>query len=216
MGLTPSIRKLVDVGSGSLSPDVSAEDLRDLSSLGGVYEELAGVLVQRNGFYAFESAFHLLPWQSSPLSVGVDDWNSQAGWRCEYGPLADGCLFFAEDVFGGQFCLKAHQVWHFEPETGALDLLGSSVEAWATTLLEDFEFLTGYPLALEWQKANGALPAGMRLVPKLPFVLGGGFSLDNLVPMSSERSLRARGSVAARIGRLPDGAQIRLVIDGEG
>lgn len=32
-------------------------------------------------------------------------------------------MFFAEDVFGGQFCIKDNQVYRFDPETGGLDVI---------------------------------------------------------------------------------------------
>jgi hypothetical protein len=43
----------------------------------------------------------------------------------------------------------------------------------ASSLLNDYAFLTGHPLIHQWQVKNGALPAGSRLILKIPFVLGG-------------------------------------------
>ena len=65
------------------------------------------MLRERNGFYALESALHVFPSHSSQQEIGLDKWNESALWRAEYKGVADGCLFFAEDVFGGgQFCVK--------------------------------------------------------------------------------------------------------------
>lgn len=80
--------------------------------------------------------------------------------------------FFAEDVFGGRFCIKNSKVYTFDPETGSLEYLADDIESWAQILLSDYEVLTGYPLAHQWQKQNGQLAAGKRLLPKVPFVLG--------------------------------------------
>ena len=41
--------------------------------------------------------------------------------------MANGALFFAEDVFGGQFCLRSDGVYTFDPETGDFDKLASSI-----------------------------------------------------------------------------------------
>ena len=90
--------------------------------------------------------------------------------------MAEGLLFFAEDAFGGQFALRDEHVVTFDPETGEAQALASSIEDWADQLLADFEFLTGQPLAHDWQARNGALPPGERLVPKVPFVLGGEYA----------------------------------------
>lgn len=215
MSVGPATRKLLELSSPALSPGGTGIDLEACMQLGGVPMELAGILGEKNGFHAFESALHFFPSNDSPSSVGLDDWNSDSGWRSEFGELADGCLFFAEDVFGGQFCLKDGRVWQFDPETGELTLLGESLEEWAAAVLGDFAFLTGHPVAREWQLLHGPLPAKMRLVPKVPFVLGGPFSVSNLSPMDSERAMRVRGNLARQISNLPDGEKIRLVT-GEG
>lgn len=206
-----SISKLLALASAPLGAEPAGDLLRDIEGPGGIHQELANVLKVKNGFYAFEAALHVYPWKSSLSSVGLEDWNSPSGWRTDYGDLALGCLFFAEDVFGGQFCLKNGKVWQFDPETGDMNAMGASIEDWAGAVLQDFELFTGQPLARDWQKANGPLPAGMRLVPVTPFVMGGRFELANLSLMDAERSMRARGSIATQIRDLPDGSQVRLI-----
>ncbi|MBH3414533.1 SMI1/KNR4 family protein [Pseudomonas putida] len=121
--------------------------------------------------------------------------------------------FFAEDVFGGQFCIKDSKVYTFDPETGSLEYLADDIESWVQMLLSDYEVLTGYPLAHQWQKQNGQLPAGKRLLPKVPFVLGGEFVLDNLYLADAVEGMKFRADIAIQIKELPDGAQIRLNID---
>ena len=126
--------------------------------------------------------------------------------------LADGCLFFAEDVFGGQFCIKDNAVFSFDPETGSLELMADSLEMWATDLLQNFNVLTGYSVAHEWQLQNGALPHGMRLIPKIPFVCGGSYGIDNLYAINSVRGMKSRGNLACQIKNLPDGEKIEFKI----
>src|SRR6266700_1804158 len=43
--------------------------------------------------------------------------------------------------------------------------LASSLEEWAGLILLDYRFLTGHPLAHEWQVRNDRLPVNVRLVP---------------------------------------------------
>ena len=64
---------------------------------------------------------HVLPSHSNEYEFGLAEWNSDALWRHEYGEMVDGCLFFAEDVFGGQFCVKDDAIYNFDPETGGLE-----------------------------------------------------------------------------------------------
>ncbi|CAN1596819.1 SMI1/KNR4 family protein [Pseudomonas sp. B21-028] len=208
-----SLDKLLLNASSSLS-EHEPEMLGQLRGLGGALaDQLLGMLCQRNGFYALESALHVFPTHSSQSEIGICDWNESALWRSGYKGLADGCLFFAEDIFGGQFCIKDSKVYIFDPETGSLEYLADDIESWAQMLLSDYEVLTGYPLAHQWQKQNGQLPAGKRLLPKVPFVLGGEFVLDNLYMADAVEGMRFRADIASQIKELPDGAQIRLNID---
>jgi hypothetical protein len=82
----------------------------------------------------------------------------------------------------------------------------------AAALLDDYETLTGYPLAHEWQRQYGALPEGKRLVPKMPFVTGGAFDVANLYAEDAVEGMRARGNLAMQINDLPDGTRIRYRI----
>jgi hypothetical protein len=182
------------------------------SLAGSLAFDLLGMLQQRNGFYALESALHVFPSHSSQQEIGLIDWNDNALWRSAYKGLADGCIFFAEDVFGGQFCIKSSKVHTFDPETGILEYLADDIEGWARAIVSDYEVLTGYPLAHQWQEKNGRLPAKKRLLPKLPFVAGGGFVLDNLYLADAVEGMRFRADIANQIKDLPDGAQIKFNI----
>lgn len=213
MTLGSSLVRLLEIASAPLSQSCAQVDSVSMEFPGLLSDELISILRARNGFNAFESALHFFPAQTSLLSVGIDEWNRPGGWRDEYGELSEGCLFFAEDIFGGQFCIKSNCVWQFDPETGERVSMGASLDEWAKRLLSDYEMLTGYPLAHAWQEVNGVIPEGMRLVPRTPFVLKGEFALSNLVLMESERSMRVRGNLARQIKGLPDGAQISFKID---
>lgn len=203
-----SLDKLLSNASSSLSehePEISGK-LRNLA--GSLADDLLRMLCQRNGFYALESALHVFPTHSSQQEIGLDDWNENVLWRNAYKEFADGCLFFAEDVFGGQFCIKENQVYTFDPETGALDYLADDIEGWAKAIIGDYEVLTGYTLAHQWQKQNGQIPAKKRLLPKMPFVAGGEFNLDNLYLVDAVEGMKFRADIANQIKDLPDGAQI--------
>lgn len=203
-----SLDKLLSSASSSLSesaPEISQE-LRSLA--GSLADDLLRMLCQRNGFYALESALHVFPAHSTQQEFGLDDWNKNSLWRNAYKNQADGCLFFAEDIFGGQFCIKDGQVFTFDPETGGLDYLAGNIEDWAKAVINDYEVLTGYPLAHEWQKQNGRIPAKKRLLPKIPFVAGGEFVLENLYLVDGVEGMKFRADIANQIRDLPDGAQI--------
>ena len=56
------------------------------------------------------------------------------------------------------------------------------------------------------------MPAGSSLVPAVPFVLGGEYSLGNLRLADAVSGMRARGNLARQIRDLPDGAQIEFKV----
>ena len=175
--------------------------------------QLLEMLYKRNGFYALESALHVFPTHSSKDEIGICEWNENTLWRSAYKGFADGCLFFAEDIFGGQFCIKDSKIYIFDPETGLLDYLADDIESWAKLVINDYEVLTGYSLAHKWQKQYGLLPAGKRLLPKVPFVMGGEFVLDNLYLVDAVEGMKFRANIACQIKDLPDGSQVRFNIN---
>lgn len=202
------LKKLLKEATTSLNPNSSIITANaDRNSL---TDELHLLLSERNGFYAFERALHFFPSTSDQMEMGMNEWNAPSLWRSEYGEMAKDCLFFAEDVFGIQFCIKNNQIYLFNPETGSLEHMASSLEEWAQRILQDCDFMTGQSLAHQWQKKHGLLPANKRLLPKIPFVCGGAFELDNVYLSCAVKGMRFRASIANQIKDLPDGAQITI------
>ena len=204
------IMKLVRLGGAALcdTGPVIQPDLVPDQTLRAT--KLLDLLRAKNGFYAFESALHVFPAGAAHDGPSLADWNTGTGWRGEYGSLAEGCFFFAEDIFGGQFCLFDGCVMGFDPETGEKRFMASTIEEWAGALLADPDVLTGYPLAHEWQVRHGAVPPGARLIPRVPFVLGGEFTPENLSLIDAARGMRSRANLAVQIRDLPDGAAVNF------
>jgi hypothetical protein len=212
--MTPgqAVNNLISISSRALVRNTPRLGTVALNVEQHLLTELEQLLSVRNGFYSFESALHVFPSESSATGLGLIEWNSANLWRSEYEDLAEGPLFFAEDVFGCQFCLLQNEVRSFDPETGEQVVLASTIEDWAKAILTDAAALTGYPLAHAWQQQNGPLMPGRRLVPKRAFVLGGEFSISNLVAIDAVSGMRSRGNLARQIRDLPDGAQVKYEI----
>lgn len=173
---------------------------------------LRRMLAQRNGFYAFEAALHVLPAGEAAGVMDLASWNAPTLFRGHYGDLAGGYVFFAEDIFGGQFAFAGDAIVSFDPETGQAEPLARDLEGWAQRLLDDYPYLTGHELAHAWQKAHGRLAPGIRLLPKRPFVLGGRFELANLYAQGAVQGMRLRGDLARQLRDLPDGAKVQFTI----
>ena len=204
-----NIDKLLSLGTKPLGPN-----LRDMPNFFFPYAlgtDLLELLRLKNGFYAFDSALHVFPITVDSTS-GMEAWNSDALWRKGYGDLADGLLFFAEDILQDQFCLSENTegVLRFYAETGETAMIADSVEEWASAILSDYRNETGSPFALAWQSKHGPLAEGDRLMPRIPFFLGGEYDLDNLWAGNALDGMRLKADLAVQTRNLPDGSQVQL------
>jgi hypothetical protein len=210
--MTRSEELIERVGGAALSP---ANPNKTSFGKEPIEQELFQLLMHKNGFYAFESALHVFPSNASQ-GMDLEKWNSATLWRNEYEDLAKGLLFFAEDIFGGQFCIKKDGIYLFDPETATCEKIAPDLEGWADCVLTDYDYLTGYQIGHQWQEKYGTIPADHRLVPKVPFVAGGKFELSNLRLAEAVEGMKWRGNVACQIKNLPDGTKIAFkVVNGE-
>ncbi len=79
-------------------------------------------------------------------------------------------------------------------------------------ILQDYDFHTGFSLAHTWQKDHAPLPAGNRLLPKMPFVVGGEYKGDNLYSSKDVQGMRFSAKLANQIRDIPDGTNITFKI----
>jgi hypothetical protein len=209
--MNTAMDKLLAIAGNQLLPAWDVEDESLLSQKGHLGKELLEVLRKRNGFYAFESSLHVLPLGKSRETLTLGYWNDPHGWRQEFGKLIPSDLvFFAEDAFGNQFAFGQDGVSLFYPEFAEVEHLTDSLEEWAKLILSDWRGYTGYDLAHEWQLANGPLQERQRLLPKVPFVIGGKYEIANLYAGDILQAMRFRASLASQIANLPDGTAVRM------
>ena len=176
-------------------------------------DELVEIYRHRNGFVAFEQALQVFPVGGGSAMLDVLWWNSPDVWRSSYGDMTDGCFFFAQNIFGDQFCIKGDTIHEFNCETGDCEEIATAFETWSRVVLEDYFAVTGYPLAHDWQIRHGNLAFDQRLVPKIPFVMGGTPSVETVYAMDAVRAMRMHGEIAVQIRDLPDGTRVRFVFD---
>jgi len=170
------------------------------------------ILSKKNGFYAFESALHFYGTGNNRMDIDLIQWNSEDLWINWYKDLRPVGICFAEDLFGNQFVSSGNGVFIFNNETGEQECIANSVAQWCKLILDDYEYLTGYPLAHEWQKKNGALRPKQRLGAKIPFVLEGEFTEANLYAIDCIKLMRANANLAIQISNMPDGGSVKLRI----
>jgi hypothetical protein len=215
MMTTQATIKLLAAAGPPINPPQEPDP--SLGKFGRLGFELAEILGERNGFYAYESALLVRPFRRGGAPLGLPEWNTPALWKGDYGEDLSDTLFFAEDAFGGQFCIRGGSVGSFNPEEGVFTAVAASLGEWASYITSECNFATGYPLAHSWQMENRPLVPGERLLPKTPFVLGGKFELQNLYACRDVEGMRFRALIANQIRNLPDGSQVVLkIIEGNG
>jgi hypothetical protein len=206
-----SVEKLLAISPEPLAPKPTAlPTILESYPLG---PELFHMLECKNEFFAFEWALHVFP-LASVVGMSLEEWNADSLWRSGYQDLAEGLIFFAEDIFQNQFSLSTRGVLRFFSETGATAVMSDSIEGWAENILGDRKS-TAWLLASKWQAENGPLPIGKRLMPKIPFFLGGEYSIENLWAGDSIEGMRFKADLALQTRNLPDGSAVKLIIGKE-
>jgi hypothetical protein len=174
-------------------------------------EAFASCLKEHNGFYAFDRALHVfgvdpsLPYHDLAVRNDVS-----ASWRKSYGDILQDIVFFAEDVFGHLSGLRGKDAVCFDPESGEVEIVGQGFEGWLRFIDDDTDFATGQSLAQTWSEDKGGITFGTRLATKVPFVVGGEFDVENLVPMGWSENLGLMAGTYEKIKDLPDGAEVEF------
>jgi len=208
-----SIQELTSLGGVPICQEPARFRTNILQFFGDLGRELADLLIETNGFYAFESALHVLPACQEMGVMDLEKWNERDLWIKHYDDMALGTLFFAEGICGDQFGIRGREIVRFEAETGLTEPIASSLGQWASLILKDYNYQTGYPLAHKWRQIHGPIRRGERLVAIRPFVLGGDFEVSNLFALDAVKAMRYHGDFALRIRDVPNGAKIIFEVD---
>lgn len=120
-------------------------------------------------------------------------------------------ICFGEDLFGNQFVFYSDGVGMLTIETGEIEFIAKNFIGWLQELKEETDYYSGESIILEWTKKN-EIELYERLTPKIPFVLGGEFKIENLYKNNYKKILEINAYFAKQIKDLPDGQSINLGI----
>lgn len=183
----------------------------DFGAPDGILGELTELLARVNGFYACDAGIQVFRAASPGLGPELSQWNHPSLWKDTYNGLADGLFCFGQDLFGVQFAIRHRtEVVTFHPESARIVSLGTTLEEWATWLLDDLDVHGCRSYAAAWQDHFGPLGYSQRLIPWLFFTLGGRWDFSNLTAKDSAQCMRIRGPFAQHIHQLPRGTSITL------
>jgi hypothetical protein len=129
-----------------------------------------GILQRRNGFYAFSGLLHVFGACSTPPNHSLLSWNDlRDGWRKSWGPVTEGCFFFAQTAFGDQFGYRGGKVVRLRALEGRVDAAEASFEEWLKTVFLDPDFALDKRLFDACVREHGPLPHGGHFAPAMPY-----------------------------------------------
>jgi hypothetical protein len=165
-----------------------------------------------DGFFSYDRSLLVRPICREAEPEGAVQWNGHDFWTV-YFDSSEKFFVFAEDSFGDPFCFMGNNIVKINMETGECMIIADTVEEWASLILYDPNLYLNTAIMMEWVKEFGSVPAGFRLAPKIPFILGGEYCLDNIALLAENDLAVFRSQLASQIKNLPDGANIELSIE---
>ncbi len=128
-----------------------------------------------------------------------------------YGSLVNGLISFAQDVFGNQFCFDTanNHVVMFTIEDAGRTIMADSCNGWLDVLASDVDFYTGKPYAAMWLAEND-LAINQVICPKIPFIIGGDYKIDNFYAASFPDFLAFHADFTKQIHQLPNGTKVGI------
>lgn len=182
--------------------------------------EYLRVLSVANGFVTRGARFRFFGIRSGETLIDLQRWN-RAAWKTEYGALAEGLLFIAEDVFGDQYGYRlmsdAPRLVKFWCEGGQTEDLSihGGLESWLLS-----QVLTLAPKAFDTALADEADDEGLtpgldeHLAFVLPLIAGGSRTTDNLEVAQRDFHLNVLGQISVQVQGFPEGTRIARFEEG--
>jgi hypothetical protein len=137
-------------------------------------------------------------------------WNDATGWKGKYVNIPIPGEVVAESFLGDQYLVVDLLVARWDPESGDTEPTGLSLDDWIARMREDASTEVPVWLLSEFERSNGSLAVTEHLAPRLPFILGGEFEVDNLYAADAVKDLEWRAQLAVQLRDLPDGAEVKL------
>jgi hypothetical protein len=128
--------------------------------------------------------------------MDIAQWTDAKLWIDHFGYMALDSFFFAEGIFADQFAIRKDEMVRFEAATGLAEPVASTLEGWASLILEDYRRQTGWPFTHDWQTERCRLPYGEWLVAITPYIAGGDYKTSNFYALDAVKATRYHGDPA--------------------
>ena len=178
-------------------------------------ESYGAVLRHTDGFVLKRRWFRFFGIVESAKTPSIYEWN-RSPWIAQYGRLAEGLVFFAEDVFGDQYAFRLDPSAQPEApvkfccEGGVVEEIGG--EAMDIWLRE--QVLSDASPPFDTDFASKAFERGLRPTANehlsfvVPLVVGGAYQMDNLEVFERTAHLHLLGQMSVKNLQLRDGERI--------
>lgn len=179
------------------------------SSAENICDELITLYTDLNGFVGFEGALLCFP-SNLELNISLKYMNDLNPWKYVYCRDVQETFFFSADIFGHLFGVLRGGIMKFNPETGIIEKHSESIEEWASVIISNYDYETGWSLARDWQKENGPLNIEERLLPKVPFSIGGEYEISNLTVVKLNEAMKQYSNLFIQVKSAKKGESISI------
>ncbi|MBO6102756.1 MAG: hypothetical protein J6P03_05830 [Opitutales bacterium] len=148
---------------------------------------------------------------STDIFHSIDDWNNPKLWKNKF-PSEDikDIYFFADNILSYQYGVLNEDIVMLNPEDSSIEKVASSIDEWFSIITSDSVTYLYCDILEEWENKNGRVLLGERLIPSLPFILGGDYSLDNFVKCTEVEAMDYYSQFAKKLHNLQDGSRVSL------
>lgn len=175
---------------------------------------ISTVLVDVNGFIAFDGAFHFRGICSEPRWHSLGQmWKSNRSLRQLFPAVIGSDVPFAQDALGNQFVLRGELVWQLDAETGQLESLKIDVHDFLGMLISSPADVLPLSFLEQFKGGNVALEPGQLLSVYPPLCTAESSRGVSVRAIPANQRLEFLSDFAAQVAGLPDGSRVRVVVD---
>jgi hypothetical protein len=193
----------------------SGPPIDDEAILARLPEQLAAALRDRNGCIAYRGGFHVRgacrepSWHSLRAACEGND-----AFHVLYEEVLDTDVPFAEDGLGDQFLVRGGEVWHLWAETGEVEAMSPSLEAFFDAITSQATEVLSLEPVMAFLDAGQELKPGQLLMAYPPFCVSQSDQGVTLTAISTAERREFLATIARQIHDLPDGAEVQFKVEG--
>jgi hypothetical protein len=185
----------------------------DLDILRLLPQVLRNLLAQINGFIQFGGALHIRGASVEPAWHSLRNaWLGELALSKLYPEVSGDDIPFGQDAFGDQFLLRNSVVHRLNGETGDLDSLDESLNAFLHAAQRDpIGYLNLGPL-IQFFNEGGTVEPGQLLSVYPPFCTKEAAQGVSLRAVPAAERIAFLADLAAQLAELPEGSEVRFEV----